>query len=303
MRAFGPCTSHLAPRVPQKVVRGLTFKCAGLYSARVFGNSTRSLWHNREFRHLKAGGFNWWVRRSFLDDNLRRVLENPDRYLPDLTNLPPGDRPSTSVARVSNFFLKRYNRARPSKMFKSIFRIAPAHRAFSLAHHLERVGIPTPRAMAVASERFARVLLRSYLVTENIQDARTLEQCGGDRIQAARNAAALVARLHDEGFIHIDLNPTNVLFNQFNQTLFVDLDTMRYIRLVPENRALDDLARFSREAVPSSKISRSNRARFLKEYCRLRGFGDWHSWWRHIEHLNRLEYARLARKSTGAPGG
>jgi tRNA A-37 threonylcarbamoyl transferase component Bud32 len=165
---------------------------------------------------------------------------------------------------------------------------------------LEQVGILTPRALAVANKRCARVLLRSYLVTETIQEASILDQCQADRIEAARNVAALVARLHDEGFIHRDLNPTNVLFDQGDRLLFVDLDTMRYLRVVPPRRALDDLARFSRKALLSSRISRTGRARFLKEYCRLRGFADWCSWWRHIEHLNCLEYGRLARKSGAA---
>jgi tRNA A-37 threonylcarbamoyl transferase component Bud32 len=246
---------------------------------------------------LNAGGFNWWVRRSALDDNLRKLLENPNDSLQDLAGLPPGDRPSTNVVRVSSFFLKRYNRVRPFKMFKSIFRIAPAQRAFCLAHHLERVGILTPRAIAVAIERVARVLFRSYLVTEHVQDAKTLEQCEGDRNQACLAVAALLSRLHGKGFVHRDLNPTNVLFDHGHQPLFVDLDTMRYVRQVPETQSMDDVARFSRKALLSGRISRSDRARFLKEYCRQRGFADWRSWWRRIEHLNRLEFERLARKS------
>jgi tRNA A-37 threonylcarbamoyl transferase component Bud32 len=263
----------------------------------VFENSDPSLWHNREFSRVKAGGFAWWVRRASLDDRLQKVLDNPDGYLPDVTNLPLTLRPSTSVSRVSNFFLKRYNRARPTKLLKSIFRCAPAQRAFDLACDLERVGILTPRALAVANKRLARVLLRSYLVTENIEEAKTLDQWQGHRGQAARQVAALVARLHDAGFIHRDLNPTNVLFNQLNQLLFVDLDTMRRVRLVPEYLAMDDVARFSRKALLCSKILLSDRVRFLKEYCRLRGVAGWRSWWKQIDHFNLIEYERLARKS------
>jgi tRNA A-37 threonylcarbamoyl transferase component Bud32 len=278
----------------------LTFKYADLYSVRVLENSPRSLRHNHAFHHWKTGGFCWLVRRAWLDDNLRELLGNPDRYLENLTGLPPGDWPSTSVARVSTFFLKRYNRASPAKMFKSIFRIAPAHRAFCLAHHLEQVGIPTPRVLAVANKRIARVLLRSYLVTENIQYARTLEQCEGVRIRAALAAASLLARLHDEGFIHRDLNPRNLLFDQNRRLLFVDLDTMRYVHRVTEDRALHDLARFSRQALLCAKVSRTDRARFLKEYCRLRRTTNWRSCWNRIAELDRAEFARLARKSDTA---
>lgn len=276
----------------------LTVKHTGPYSAEVFKKPARSLRRDPEFQRVKAGGYTWWVRETSLDDDLLRVLEKPDSYLPDLTSLAPRERPSTSVAHVSNFFLKRFNRARPTKMFKSIFRIAPAQRAFCLANHLEQAGILTPRALAVTNKRSVRVLLRSYLVTENIPNATTLEQCRG-RIPAAVEVASLLARLHREGFVHRDLNPTNILFDRNRRLLFVDLDTMRYIRHVPEPRAMDDVARFSRKALLSARISRSDRARFLKEYCRLRGVTDWRSWWRLIEGLNCHEYERLARKSKG----
>jgi serine/threonine protein kinase len=252
-----------------------------------------------EFSRLKAGGFAWRVRCESLDATLQKLLDNPDLYLPDVTNLPLAHRPSTSVTRVFNFFLKRYNRARPTKLFKSVFRIAPAQRAFGLACDLERAGILTPRALAVSNKRVGRVLLRSYLVTENIEEAKTLDQWPGHRGQAARQVADLIARLHGAGFIHRDLNPTNVLFNQFNQLFFVDLDTMRRICPVPEYLAMDDVARFSRKALLCPKISLSNRARFLKEYCRLRGVAGWRSWWKQIDHLNRREDERLARKSGG----
>jgi len=252
---------------------------------------------HKEFQYLKAGRFRWLVHRSELDDTLRKLLENPDRHLPDLWNVPLGERPSTSIAHVSGFFLKRFNRASPTKMLKSVFRIAPSLRAFRMAWHLEGLGIPTARALAVTNKRFARVLLRGYLVTEVLHEAKTLEQWGGNRIQAARSVSALVARLHGAGFVHRDLNSTNVLFNQFHEPCVVDLDTMRYIRQVPAHLALDDLARFSRKALLCPKISRADRARFLKEYCRLRRMPDWRSAWNRIEQLNRVEYARLARKS------
>ena len=240
----------------------------------MFGKSNRSIQHAREFQRVKAGGYVWCVRRSALDDNFQKLLENPESHLLNAGKLPPGSRFSTNVASVSNFFLKRYSRARPSKLFKGIFRIAPAQRAFELACDLERVGILTPRVLAVAHKRVARVPLKSYLVTENLDGAMTLEQLEGDRMQAACDVALLVAQLHGEGFVHRDLNPTNIMFNRERRFLFVDLDTMRYIRAVPEHQALDDLARFSRKALLSAKISRSDRARFLKEYCHLRGFVD-----------------------------
>jgi len=263
----------------------------------VFENLNRFLSQNQKYSRLKVGQFVWRIRSGSLDANLQELLDNPDIHLPNVTNLLRVDRPSTSVARVSNFFLKRYNRTRPFKTLKSTIRIAPADRAFSMAGDLERAGILTPRALAVANKRLARVLLRSYLVTEDIGEARTLDQWQGHRRQAARQVAALVARLHDAGFIHRDLNPTNLLFNRRNQLLVVDLDTMRRLRLVPEHLAIRDVARFSRQSMLSQKISVSDRVCFLKEYCRVRGIAGWRPWWKQIGLLNRVEDERLARKS------
>ncbi|MCG3150013.1 MAG: hypothetical protein PCFJNLEI_03480 [Verrucomicrobiae bacterium] len=75
----------------------------------------RNLWFDRR----SFGGMSWWVRREFLDDRLKRLLENP------------------AVA-VPGFVVRSYSTGHA------------ACRAYRHAFHLELLEIPTPRPIAVS---------------------------------------------------------------------------------------------------------------------------------------------------------
>ncbi len=255
--------------------------------------------HSRdeELKVIRAGGLTWTVRTSFLSPELLCLLENPDRHLPNVDSMSFHERPSTSIKRGSTFFLKRFNRPSGLKMFKSVWRRSAAGQSFWSALRLERAAIRTARTIAVADRRFARVLVRSYLVTETIEHARNLDEWAVPERKRARETAVLVARLHQNGFMHRDLNLKNILVDAHGELFIVDLDRMRRRRILTKSEAIDDLARFARNSLRFSRLSRIEIALFLKTYCSLRGFGDWRPVWKEIVGLNEIEYARLMRKS------
>lgn len=266
------------------------------YGSNVLHPSQSSIKDGQEFESIQAGGLTWRVRRACLNEDLQRLLEQPDEQLDAVDQLPLSERPATSIRLGPSFFLKRYNRARLSKLLKSVFRTSPADRAFRAAAELEHAGLPTPRALAVTNKRFARVLFRSYLVTESIAGAITLEENEAPKAALSKQVAEIVARLHELGFVNRDLNLSGILFDQLGCPHVVDLDKTYYVGTVSQSAALADLARFSLKALDSRRISTTDRARFLRLYCRLRGQADWRFWWRRIEKLNQAEYIRLARK-------
>ena len=241
---------------------------------------------------VRMGNLAWRVRGGALTSTLLDLLENPDRYLPDKrdSHHPARRGFPTSIAPVSGYFLKRYNRDRPGRLLKSFFRLVPAQRAFDMAVQLEKAGIDTPAAVAVAHQRRCGMLLKSYLVTVFRAEAVTALKWKGNPRPAARRLAGFVARLHDGGFFHRDLHLANLMLEGEGHPLLVDLDGMRYLGRISERKALWELARFSRNALKAPHISRSTRGHFLAEYCRLRGLGSWKSWWRRIEKKESFRF-------------
>jgi tRNA A-37 threonylcarbamoyl transferase component Bud32 len=240
---------------------------------RYHGRSSRALKTNAEFASRRFGGLRWQVRLPFLDGTLQAILSAPDRCLAECGALLKDGRAATVGAR-GGFVLKRSNFRRGVWVLKNIFRPSRARVAYRRAYHLELAGVPTARPVAVAEKRCGRLLLRSYLLTEEIAAS---EHLGAylQRVQrvepAARKAVArLVARLHEEGFRHRDLKETNILLDRQLQPWLIDLDGVRFLRHTPEGVAAADLWRLARGAMKYPSCTRADRVMFLREYCRAR---------------------------------
>lgn len=232
---------------------------------RYWERSWRCLRTNQEFRRLRAGGLRWHVRLPFLNEHLQRVLDGPDRFLASEANiLRPGITATTGAAH--GLVLKRFNFRKPLNLLKDLFRPSRARRAYRQAYHLELLGLPTPRPIAVAQ----RIPLRSYLVVEEVPGAVHLGQIQPDR-QVIHRLAELIARLHNEGFSHRDLKETNILVDDRRRPWLIDLDGVKFLDVVPGQRAARDLARLARAAAKLRGVTRADREAFLRVYCRARG--------------------------------
>jgi len=143
--------------------------------------------------------------------------------------------------------------------------------AVSLA--ARRNGAPVPEVLAVRVDGW--MAYRSAIVTAEIPDARTaIEALRGAepdaRVRIARAAGVAVARLHDAGVQHADLNLTNILVGAGGGTI-VDLDRAR---VVPgslgggaRRRNLARLCRSAKKLDPSGElIDRQTREAFDRAY-------------------------------------
>lgn len=262
LRIFMPIP--VAPEVERESAR--------LRQAYLAYRSKRCLKHNREFEPRSAGGLRWWVRKTFLNPAVEEILRAPDSFLAGRTRLLKNGRAST-VGLADNIVLKRYNlrMRKPENSFKDLFRRSKARNAFRKAYHLELAGIPTARPIATADRRWARFLLRSYLVMEAIPGAVDLGQWPGNPAHTLRCAAELVAKLHNEGFTHRDLKETNLVLDRDGRLFIIDLDGLEYLGNVPNGRAGTDIARFSRGVETLPRLRDLYRTEFLERYCRLRG--------------------------------
>ncbi len=180
-----------------------------------------------------------------------------------------------------DYFLKLYF---PSAGFageiKDMLRDSRALRALKQGEALGRNGFNTPPAIAAGEERICGLLKRAFLLTAEIE-ARPIaallrEQFTPplDRIRLARKRAWLrklafqVRRLHELGFVHGDLVPSNIFARPEQEEVtffYMDNDrTRRYPSWMPQRLWRRNLVQLNRFVLPG--ISLQDRMRFLRGY-------------------------------------
>ncbi len=227
---------------------------------------------------LKSGKIRWQIRPGALHQKILTVIKDPESFLKNpalyfknsrvvtVTRVPAvGDEPALVLRRLN--YSKSHHRVRDS------FRSSRATRALRRGLMLEQQGISTPRAFAAGDARHFRWPQTAYLITEQIPNAQTLAgflSGHSPPISLIVPLADLLARMHDQGFSHRDLKPTNILLDGNLKPFLIDLDGLGRFRRVNQNRAADDLARLARGISVHQKKLGSAPWRFLKRYCQQR---------------------------------
>jgi hypothetical protein len=228
----------------------------------------RCLKVNRDFSVHRAGGLTWHVRTESAA-RAGRIMADPDRFIEGARPLKLGR--SATVAAGDGLVLKRYNFKKPLNALKDLFRGSRAHRGFVKGHHLELCGIATARLLASADRRVLGLPVRSYLLMEEVRGATDAAHWMGDARAGARAIGALLARLHNDGFVHRDLKETNILFDTTGIPHLIDLDGLNFVFHVTPDDAVANLERFAAGMAGHGRISRPNVIAFLLSYCRRRG--------------------------------
>jgi tRNA A-37 threonylcarbamoyl transferase component Bud32 len=246
----------------------------------------RSLRSGLAFAPRRVGQLQWQIRMP-LTEAMERILRDPDGFLQSGARLLKDGRSSTVGCR-DGLVLKRSNPRKRRNLIIDLFRRSRGRRAFRLARHLELVRVTSPIALATADRRQLGLLRCSYLLMEEIPGATRLRAWMGDKREVIRRLAALIARLHEEGFANADLKESNFALDAKGNPHLLDLDGLRYVKRLPDRRAVNNLARLTEsilaEAVEGDtvRITRSDRVRFLQHYCQERKQTDWRWWWKKI---------------------
>jgi len=264
----------LAAFLPVPIPRELGEESRELRKRMVARRAWRCLRNNREFALQPHGTLKWQVRLPLVTDAARRVLNDPDGFLKTrATILKPGR--TSTVGKADGLVLKRFNFRKVENLLKDLFRRSRARRAFLKAYHLELAGVPTARCVAVSSRRACGVLLRSYLLMEEIVGAvdlgTHLRTNGKPSLALAVQAGRLIARLHDQGFSHRDLKESNLLVAADGRIYLLDLDSLYFVDQVSEWRGATDLARLARGVEKYPALKARHRIVFLLAYCHARG--------------------------------
>jgi len=183
------------------------------------------------------------------------------------------------------------------------------------AVRLERAGVSTPAVLAVGSARAFGPLCTQAIVTRKLEGAQNLYELAGGAPPRRRRrdllllCADLLRRLHDAGFLHADLNVSNLVLesDSAGEILHVvDLDRGRFRRIVSPEERLGNLARLLRSyekwVAWRLRLSRREEIYFLRCYG-----GRNHELVRFLakrldRYRSRLGLRRLRWRLTAAPG-
>ena len=185
------------------------------------------------------------------------------------------------------YYLKIYHRSRASGALKDLLRDSRAVRALKQGEALAEFGFQAPLAVAAGEERYLRSLRRAFLLTLAVE-AKPLAVALREQFAPPLDLAALrrkrgwlrqlaleVSRLHQWGFVHGDLVPSNILVcNQGGEATFFYMDndrTRRYPRWIPHLLWTRNLIQLNRFVLPG--VSLQDRMRFLRIYLGEKPWG------------------------------
>jgi len=191
-------------------------------------------------------------------------------------------------------------------------------REFAITLHAARSRVPTCEPVALRIERVAGRFLSAHYVTRKIENACDLLQlCRGILHEGFPSpcrkrlllhaVAAVVARMHDAGILHADLNLRNLLVQDpwdKPQVHVIDFDKATLRRQPPLRARMGNLLRLERSALkwPESRllVGSLDRLRLLRYY--LARYPQWAGTWKEIARKYRRRHLLhlLSRKRASA---
>ena len=182
-------------------------------------------------RFVCNNSFNRFVvcERSDYSDEIRNLLDDPDAAIESGEILKQGNSATVALIKQSDrrLVIKRYNIKNPVHGIRRAFRKSRAWCSWRNAFHMEFLGIPSLKPVALIENRFGPIRTTAYLVTEYLEgpDAlrglKDLSEPNGE-LEAI---AGILDELSNAKLSHGDLKATNFLMTP-NGPVIIDLDGM-----------------------------------------------------------------------------
>jgi heptosyltransferase-2 len=150
---------------------------------------------------------------------------------------------------------------------------------FDAAYKLAASDINTPKVVCYGEQRNALFETRSFIITEKIPDAESLERKLPDCFEGAatieklkqrRNfivqAAAFIKKFHETNYRHRDLYFSHIFYNERGKFYLIDLARVFRPILMRKRFQIKDIAQVYYSA-PGKHFSRTDRLRFYMTYA------------------------------------
>ena len=273
LRVYGVCLD----RQGRRFVAELEAK-ALKHSSRIWQKKAQRCLHtNSRFGKEKRNGFTvLFSKRAGIEDLLDGLLADPDRLLDEGQIFKAGN--TVRAARIElngkSYFLKRFNCKGFGYRLKNAFRRSRAVRSWLVSWGFRLRSLPVPEPLICLEERRLRLLGRSYILFEFIEQTEPLAKLWPRLDVCARRGllvrmALLLGRMHLFGGLHGDLKWSNILVRgQGGKELYlIDLDGSKIVGPGKLRGKRKDLERFLvdlTEAQPEDNY----RATFFKCWVR-----------------------------------
>ncbi len=174
----------------------------------------------------------------------------------------------------ATLFLKRYQNIPKSMQLRNWLtrrkRISTMACDLEPAQALQKLGIDTPRTIAFGEDWHGLFEKRSFIITEKIPDAMSLEQKVPDYFYSHRktftkNLAAFVRKFHETGYRHRDLYLCHIFCNPQRQFTLIDLNRVFRPAFFSQRYRIKDLAQLYYSA-PGKIFTKTDRLRFFLAY-------------------------------------
>jgi len=241
-----------------------------------------------DYYQANDGGWSLWLHREKWQENLWQVVlrlieKQPSSKHPQMLQLK-----ALAEAGDEALFLKVFHGGSGMAAIKDIFRDSKAFRSMHQASALARHNFNVPIAVAAGEKRGYGLLRKAFVLTSGVEGEALptfLRQQGAgapsislvEKRNALKHLALEVRRLHELGFVHGDLLPTNIFVyrspSKESRFFFMDNDrTRQYPTWVPHTLWRRNLLQLNR--IPLPGVTLQDRVRFLGHYLGLKEWGN-----------------------------
>jgi serine/threonine protein kinase len=241
-----------------------------------------------EYYKYRDGEWKLWVLREKWSAELWQTI------LEVITERSPSKHPQTVEVHwprdpsAATFYLKIFHGSFGMRALKDIFRQSKAVRSMHQAVALRRFNFNVPLPLAAGEMREHGLLRKAFVLTLRV-NGLSLPVLLKEHSLAVNNLTLLekrrglkqlateVRRLHELGFVHGDLLPTNIFVSQAegkeSRFFFMDNDrTRHYPKWMPHALWRRNLVQLNR--IPLPGVTLQDRVRFLSHYLDLKEWGN-----------------------------
>jgi tRNA A-37 threonylcarbamoyl transferase component Bud32 len=235
------------------------------------------------FNKIRGGNCTLYIHKNFRNNAFEQALLDSGEKLGEhyqLTTIL-----SSKFARVYKLsvgfdngdravYFKQYLCRSAWDFIKDFVRANRAERAFKAAEMLGENGFDVPAVIAIGKYKGGLFHTKSFLVTEEIEDAKRIYEFISDSTLGIQDKRELIrvfgqtiGKMHAKGIFHGDLRLGNVLVKEDKgqwRFFFLDNERTRKFYHLPSRLRLKNLVQIN--MFQAATVSNTDRMRFFKEY-------------------------------------